>query len=383
MPAAAGTADPLAQDRPSDDDARFFPEQLTREVASLTGCPHQETDQRREQVRRNRQARALGDVVDLADDLQAMSRPDDSSEDFLKPFRGSLKRRRNQSRRDHSRLDQAEIVVAEVEEFLKTVDILAAVQVDAREPQQRFGDHADARFDRWLRMGVAAVDAEVDRDVENLRPLGIVHSQEENIRPGAMRKVEADGGPLDQDREERVVGRSLEKRLMKPNRMLVGSADTEHPAVSRAASDRLAHLVGQRFVADLFVSLGQGAGDCAVGGVGEHGFAETLDRLIEPPFHEILEAGERNQAGFANRRVLLQLVAKDRVQKHRGANTFVKIARGLTKSLKVGGRVEDRLKRRPLEQNSDGGIPNRGIRALDGLDQPGTKRGCHESVISK
>ena len=42
-------------------------------------------------------------------------------------------------------------------------------------------------------------------------PFGIVHAQEEDVGPAAVRQVEPDGRALDQDREERLVRLALEE----------------------------------------------------------------------------------------------------------------------------------------------------------------------------
>ena len=75
LPAASGPAEPFAEDGPR----RHLPSvrivERSREPAGLTGGPHAGRDQPREQAGRHRQPRSLGDVVDLAHDLQAASRP--------------------------------------------------------------------------------------------------------------------------------------------------------------------------------------------------------------------------------------------------------------------------------------------------------------------
>ena len=114
---------------------------------------------------------------------------------------------------------------------------------------------------------VAAVDAQVDRDVQDPGAFGIVHAQEEDVRPAAVREVQPHRRALDQDREERVVGLALEQPGMDPQRMLVHAADPEHPAVALAAPDRPADLVGQGLEGDLLVGLRQRAADRAVGPV--------------------------------------------------------------------------------------------------------------------
>ena len=84
LPAAAGAAQPLAEDRPGDDHPRLLRVERPGQVPGLAGRPHQERDQRGQQVRRDRQPRPLGDVVDLADDLQPVAGPDHPGQQVLR-----------------------------------------------------------------------------------------------------------------------------------------------------------------------------------------------------------------------------------------------------------------------------------------------------------
>ena len=55
-------------------------------------------------------------------------------------------------------------------------------EVDADQPQHRLVDHAQIGLDRRLRRGVAAVHAEVDRDVQHPRALGEIHARGRRCR---------------------------------------------------------------------------------------------------------------------------------------------------------------------------------------------------------
>ena len=106
---------------------------------------------------------------------------------------------------------------------------------------------------------IAAVDPEVDRDIQDPRPLGKIHAEEEDVGPAAVRQVEPHRRLLDQDGEEGLVRLALEQPRMDPQRVLVDAADPEHPAVALAAPDRAPHLVGQGLKGDLLVGLRQRA----------------------------------------------------------------------------------------------------------------------------
>ena len=60
-----------------------------------------------------------------------------------------------------------QVVIAEIEQFFERRDVLARFQVDAREPQDRLRDDAHAGLDWRTRLGIAAEDAEVNRDVQD------------------------------------------------------------------------------------------------------------------------------------------------------------------------------------------------------------------------
>ena len=80
LPAAPRAAEPLAEDRPCHDQPRLDGFERAGQVLRLPRGAHQEADNRRQQVRRDRQPGPFRNVVDLAHDLQAVARPDDSRE---------------------------------------------------------------------------------------------------------------------------------------------------------------------------------------------------------------------------------------------------------------------------------------------------------------
>ena len=346
LPSASRPAQPFAEDRPGDDDGGFLGVERAGQVPGLAGGPHQDRDQGREQVGGDRQPRPLGDVVDLADDLQAVPGADDGAEQVGELDRGPFERGGDQARGDHAGLDQAEVVVAEVEQLVERGHVLAGVEVDAGQAEQRLGDHPDPGLDRGRRLGVAAEHSEVDRDVEDPGPFGVVHPEEEDVGPGGVRQVEPDRGPLDQDREEAVVGVAFQEPGVDPDRVLVHGADAEHPAVPLAAPDRPADLVGQGLVGDPLVGLGQGTGDRAVDPVAGDRLAERGDRLLEPPLHQVGEAGKRDRPAGGDVRGVLDPEPVDRMEEDRGADPLVEVPGVGPERFQLVGKPED-LGRRP------------------------------------
>ena len=201
LPSAAGTAQPFAQDRPRGDQLSFRFAERAGERARLAGRPHADGDDGCQQVRRDGQAGTLGDVVHLADDFQPQPRSDQLGQHVGQRLAGAFQPGRNDAGGDHGRLEQPEIVLGEIEDVGQGGDVGLALQVDARQAEHRLVDDAEPGLDRRLRLGVAAADAQVDRDVQHACPLGKIHAQEEDVAPAAVREVHADRRPLDEDRK--------------------------------------------------------------------------------------------------------------------------------------------------------------------------------------
>ncbi len=369
MPAATRTTEPLAEDRTRHHDPRLVRLERANEPARLTGRPHQEADQRGQQVRGNSQSRALGNVVDLADHFEAAARPDDPGENLGEGTAGSLKRRRDQPRGDDASLDEPQVIVAKIEQFFKRIYVLACFEIDAGESQDRFGQDAAVGFDGRNRMRVTAEQPEVDRDVQDTGSLGVIHAEEEDVGPGGMGQVEPNGRPLDQHGKELAGPSAPEQSRMNSDGMLVGLPDAKHPAIARAASDRASHLVGECLVGDLFVGVSQGAEDCAVDAAGPHGAEKRGDRLLETSGKQILESVEGNPSGRGHAWCVLDHESEDRMQEHRSAHALIEVLRAPTKRLQFLARGQDLGNREPLDQLADRLVANRGVGAPDGGDQ--------------
>ncbi len=90
LPAAAGAAEPFAEQRARQHQPALVLLQLARQRGRLAGRAHADADQRRQQRRRDRQTRAFGDVVDAAGDFQAAPRPDNARQQFGQALARSL-----------------------------------------------------------------------------------------------------------------------------------------------------------------------------------------------------------------------------------------------------------------------------------------------------
>ena len=232
----------------------------------LAGGPHADGDQRRQQIRRNRQPRALGNVVDVADDFQPEPGPDQHAPANRPGFcRDPSMPGGTMPGRDHRRLEQAQIILGEIEHFRQLRDVRRRPEIDADQAQHRLVDHAQIDFDGrpWAR--IAAAHAQVDRDIEDPRAFGIIHAQEENVAPGAVGQVHAHRRSLAQDRE-RAVRRSRRQQFRpQAQRLIGGMADAEHPLVAAHCADAAADLVGQRLKGQAVIGGRQGAGESIAG----------------------------------------------------------------------------------------------------------------------
>ena len=107
LPAAAGAAEPFAEQRARQHQPALVLLQLAGQRGRLAGGAHADADQRGQQVRGDRQARALGDVVHVADDLQPAARPDHARQQLGQALARAFDARRHDAGGDHRRLEQA------------------------------------------------------------------------------------------------------------------------------------------------------------------------------------------------------------------------------------------------------------------------------------
>ena len=99
LPAAARAAQPLAQDGARGHDAPLLLAELAGERVRLARGAHADGDQRGQQVGRDRQPRSLGNAVDLADQLDAVARPDQPRQQVGQRLPGAFDARRHDARR--------------------------------------------------------------------------------------------------------------------------------------------------------------------------------------------------------------------------------------------------------------------------------------------
>ena len=100
LPAAARAGQPFAEDRPGRDDAPLRLVQGSVERLDLAGRPHAGGDDGRQQIGGDGQPRPLGNVVDLAHDLQPEPRADQPLQHLGEALPRALQPRRHDPGRD-------------------------------------------------------------------------------------------------------------------------------------------------------------------------------------------------------------------------------------------------------------------------------------------
>src|SRR5262245_43666533 len=95
LPTASGATQPLAENRARESKAPSGTLQRAGRRGGLASGPHTNADQRREKIGGDSETRALGDVVDVADDLQPAARSDDAREQFGEVLTGAFDARRH------------------------------------------------------------------------------------------------------------------------------------------------------------------------------------------------------------------------------------------------------------------------------------------------
>jgi len=361
LPAAARPAEPFPEECPGEHQAPLRFLQGPGQRHRLAGGPHADADQRAEQVGADGEARALGDVVDAGADLQAAARPDDAGKQVRKALPRPLDAGRDDPGRDHRRLEEAEVVLGEVEHVAQRGDVGGGPKIHGREPEHRFLEHPQPGADRRARGGIASVHAEVDRDVQHLRALGEIHAEEEDVGPRGVGQVHAQRRLLAQDGEG-PVGGLLEQFRTDPQRLVGGMSHAEHPLVATHRADAAAHLVGQRLEGEAVVGRGQGRAEPVGRPVRLLVAEKGVDRLLEPPAEELLEPVERDEGlGAAGTQPAGQMEPVDRGEQEERPDPLIEVFRAAPERLeRLAGRPQflQRSSRGPgIERPvADGGI---------------------------
>src|SRR5439155_9488025 len=186
LPAAAGAAEPLAENRAREHEAALGFKQRPGQRRGLAGGAHADADEVGEQIGGDRQARAFRDIVHVADQFQAASGADDAREQFGQILAGTFNAWGNDAAGDDGGFKQTEIVFGEIKNVGQVRDVGRSAEVNAGQAQEGFVDGAQVRFHGRFGGGVASVHGQVNRDIQHSGAFGIIHGQKEDVAPAAM-----------------------------------------------------------------------------------------------------------------------------------------------------------------------------------------------------
>ena len=375
LPAAARSADPLAEDGAGKHKAALVFRKLPGEARGLAGGPHAGGDQRSEKVGGNGEARTFGDVVHRGDQLQSPPRPDEHGEDFRKRFSRTLDAGRDESGGDDRRFQQAEVVFRKIENIGERLNLGGGFQVDAGESQHRAVDHPQVGGYGRLWFLVRAVDREVDGDIDDLRALGEIHAEEENIRPRGVREIHANGRAFQQDGIAVTIVRK--ELAADAQRVLGGVTHAEHPLVAAHGADGFTDLVGECLESELVIRGGKGGGDRIAGALFALRGEEGIDGLGETPREEMAVSFEGDVAVLSARQNR-QVVAVDRIKEKQGADALVEVAGSTAERVERGCLGEELFAGKPGAGFRERAVAEGGFVRGDDVGEHGSAGGCHQ-----
>ena len=336
LPAAARTAEPFAEDGARQHEPAFVFLERTMQRTGLAGCSHAQRNHGGQQARGDGQPRAFGNTVDGADEFEPPALPHHPRQQVGEALARAFHAGWNDAAGDDRRLEQAEVIFGEIEHVGQVRDVGGGAEVHARQAQHRFIQHAQVGFHRRPRDGIASMHAEVNRDVQHLRALGIIHAEKENVAPAAMRQVHAHRGAFAQDRVGAVLVAALQQLGPDAQRMIGGMAHAEHPLIAAHRAHAAADLVRQRLQGQPLIGHGQRAGNRVGRPIRRLRLEKSGDGLFKSALQQLRVAGKRNQGPGVDIRLQRQMKPVDGIKKQQGANPFVKIFTAMTERLEFG-----------------------------------------------
>lgn len=364
LPAAAGAAEPFAEEGTGQDDAAFGFLEGAGEGPGLMGGAHADGDKAAEEVGGDGEAGALGDVVDAGDQFEAASGADHAGEEVGEGETASLDARGDDAAGDDGGLEEAEVVLGEVEDLREGGDVGGAEEVHRGEADDGFLDDAEVGGDGWAGGGIAAVDAEIDGDIEDLGALGEVHAEEEDVAPAAVGEVHPDGGFLAEDGEG-AVGTGDEEIRVKAEGLIGGVADAEHPLVAADGTDAATDLVAEGLKGEALVGGGEGGREAVAGALAGLGGEEGVDGFLEAALEEVFVTAERDEGGCAAGgeagEARGDFEAMKGVEEEEGADALVEVVRAPAEGVEGGAGAEELVEIGVQAPVVEGAIPHRGV----------------------
>ena len=108
---------------------------------------------------------------------------------------------------------------------------------------------------------MSPANGQINRRIDHLGPFGIVHAQEKDIAPAAVRKIHADRRPLAQDRitvRLRIDPQQLRANLQRKIGRMSGA---EHPLITSDRTNTATDLVCQSLERQPVIGLAQRTGE--------------------------------------------------------------------------------------------------------------------------
>ena len=261
----------------------------------------------------------------MTDNFQPAPRPHDAFEQRAKTLSRAFNARRHEARRDDSGFEQSEIILRKVENFGEFRDVRRRAEINAGQSQHRFLDHAQVGFNRRTWRGVAAMHAEINRDIQHARAFGEIHAEEKDVAPRTVRQVHAHGRAFAENRI-RAVRRTLEQLGANAQRLIARVPHAEHPLVAAHGAHAAAHLIGEGLEREPVIRRRQRAGDGVARAVALLQREEFINRLLEAALQQMLVALEGNQPAPVQLRDARNVEAVNGVEKEQRAHALVEIA---------------------------------------------------------
>ena len=150
---------------------------------------------------------------------------------------GRVRRARGAAGRgDDGGFQETEVVAAEIEDLVEGGGARGGLEVDAGEADDGFVDDAKIGFDRRAGRGVAAVDAEIDGNIEDAGALGEIHAEKKDVGPAAVREVHAHGREFAEEGMRPRTGGG-EELGADAEGLVERVAEAEHPGVAAGGAD--------------------------------------------------------------------------------------------------------------------------------------------------
>ncbi len=133
----------------------------------------------------------FGNAVHLAHQLDAAPRPHNALQQVAQRLPCAFDAGRHDAGSDHRRLEQAEIVLGEVEHLVQRRDLGGRVQVHAHQAQHGLVDHAEVGLDGRprRRLLAAPAHAQVHRNIEHARSGKSMPRKKMSLHPLCVRSM--------------------------------------------------------------------------------------------------------------------------------------------------------------------------------------------------